>query len=71
MLVDLARNSADSSFGVSFSVEDMDGFENVIPDNVTESGEWKMVSIRELPDMMSASEGEGGHGKADIVREVA
>ena len=26
---------------------------------------------RELPDMMSASEGEGGHGKADVVREVA
>ena len=23
-----------------------------------------------LPDMMSASEGGGGHGKADIVREV-
>ena len=23
------------------------------------------------PHMMSASEGEGGHGKADIVREVA
>ena len=41
--VDLARNSADSSFGVSFSVEDMDEFENVIPDNFTESGECKMV----------------------------
>ena len=28
--------------------------------------------LRELPDMMSASErDEGGHGKADIVREVA
>ena len=26
---------------------------------------------RELLDMMSASKGEGGHGKADIVREVA
>ena len=25
--------------------------------------------LRELPDIMSAS--EGGHGKADIVREVA
>ena len=25
---------------------------------------------RELPDMMSASEGGGGHGKLDIVREV-
>ena len=24
-----------------------------------------------LPDMMSASEGEMGHGKADVVREVA
>ena len=23
------------------------------------------------PDDMSASEGEGGHGKADVVREVA
>ena len=26
---------------------------------------------RELPDMMSASEGGGGHGKADIVRQVS
>ena len=26
---------------------------------------------RELPDMMSASEEEGGHGKTDVVREVA
>ena len=25
--------------------------------------------MREIPDMMSAS--EGGHGKADVVREVA
>ena len=28
-------------------------------------------SFRELPDMMSTSEGGGGHGKADVVREVA
>ena len=28
-------------------------------------------NIRELSDMMSASEGEGGHGKADEEREVA
>ena len=27
--------------------------------------------VRELPDMMSASEGGGGHGKAYVVREVA
>ena len=27
--------------------------------------------IRELPDMMSTSEGDRGHGKADLVREVA
>ena len=27
--------------------------------------------IGELPVMMSASEGEGGHGKADVVREVS
>ena len=27
--------------------------------------------IRELPDMMSASEGGRGYGKADVVREVA
>jgi len=25
----------------------------------------------ELPDVMSASEGGGGHGQADVVREVA
>ena len=30
------------------------------------------VGIRELPDMMSTSEGgEGAHGKVDIVRKVA
>ena len=29
------------------------------------------MQIRGHPDMMSASEGGGGHGKADIVREVA
>ena len=28
-------------------------------------------ALWELPGMMSASEGEGGHGKGDIVREVA
>ena len=27
--------------------------------------------VRELPDMMSALEGGGGHGKADEIREVA
>ena len=27
--------------------------------------------LRELLDMMSASEGEGGHVKADVEREVA
>ena len=27
--------------------------------------------LGELPDMMSASKGEKGHGKADIVREAA
>ena len=27
--------------------------------------------FREFPDMMSASEGEGDHGKADILTEVA
>ena len=27
--------------------------------------------IRELPGMMSASEGEGGNGKVDVAREVA
>ena len=28
-------------------------------------------NLRELPDMMSASEGgEGGHGKVDVIREV-
>ena len=29
------------------------------------------LTVREHPDMMSASEGEGGHGKADAVWEVA
>ena len=28
------------------------------------------ISLRELPDMMSASKGGGGRGKADVVREV-
>ena len=27
--------------------------------------------VRGLPDMNSTSEGKGGHGKADVVREVA
>ena len=27
--------------------------------------------VGELPDMMSASEGGGGHGKLDLLREVA
>ena len=27
--------------------------------------------LRELPDMMSALEGEGGHGKVGVVRKVA
>ena len=26
--------------------------------------------VRELPEMMSASEGVGGHGKESVVREV-
>ena len=30
-----------------------------------------LAGERELPDMMSASEGEGVHGKPDIVKEVA
>ena len=29
------------------------------------------VGCWELPDIISASEGGGGHGKADILREVA
>ena len=33
--------------------------------------EMDLYDERELPDMMSASEGGGGHRKADIVREVA
>ena len=32
---------------------------------------FSFIQVRELPDMRSALEGEGGHGKADIVREVA
>ena len=28
------------------------------------------ISVRELPLMMSASEGEGGHGEADVVRDL-
>ena len=31
----------------------------------------KKILARELLDMMSASEGGGGYGKADVVREVA
>ena len=30
-----------------------------------------IMRFRELPDMMSALEGEGGLGKADVVRNVA
>ena len=29
------------------------------------------IRLRGHPDMMSASEGEAGNGKADIVRDVA
>ena len=31
----------------------------------------RVRAIRELPDMMSALEGERGHGKVDVDREVA
>ena len=31
---------------------------------------WVSVTAGEPPDMMSASEGEGDHGKVDAVREV-
>ena len=30
-----------------------------------------ILLLRDPPDMMSASKGGGGHGKADIVKEVA
>ena len=34
-------------------------------------GRWRLKWLHEeLPDMMSPSEGGGGRGKADIVREV-
>ena len=36
--VELARNSEESNFQVSFTVEDQQDFENVIPENVTEAG---------------------------------
>ena len=39
--------------------------------SLTEPKMPQVCRARERPDMMSASEGEGGHGKADIVREVA
>ena len=32
---------------------------------------WAARDVREPPDMMSASEEGGGHGKADVVRGVA
>ena len=34
-------------------------------------GKCNRICLREHPDMMSASEGGGGHGKTDVVREVA
>ena len=36
--VELARNTEDSNFKVSFMVEDQQDFENVIPENVAEKG---------------------------------
>ena len=33
------------------------------------SGRGRLYLLRERPDMMSAS--EGGHGKAEVLREVA
>ena len=36
--VELARNTKESNFQVSFTVEDQQDFENVIPENVTEAG---------------------------------
>ena len=36
--VELARNTKDSNFHVSFTMEDQQDFENVIPENVTEAG---------------------------------
>ena len=30
-----------------------------------------VIEVGGVPDMMSASEGEGAHGKADVVKEVA
>ena len=38
---------------------------------VLQSGHQSRPNERDLPYMMSASEGEGGHGKADVVGEVA
>ena len=37
----------------------------------TMQGSARQTQVGERPDMMSASEGEGGHGKVDVVREVA
>ena len=34
-------------------------------------GHFDTATAREHPDMMSASEGEGGNGKADVVSDVA
>ena len=31
----------------------------------------RWANLRGLPDMMSALEGGGGHGKVDVVKEVA
>ena len=30
----------------------------------------RCANLRELPDMMSASKGVGGHGKVDVVKEI-
>ena len=35
------------------------------------SAEGIFITIRGPPDMISASEGRGGHGKADVGMEVA
>ena len=41
------------------------------PQQIISSISAAVQALGELPDMMSASEGEGGHGKADVVREAA
>ena len=40
-------------------------------DEVREGGNSVLCGLWGPPDMMSASEGEGGSWKADVVREVA